>query len=119
MHAARHTCATLIHLSGVPTAVLAAWIRHKDATLTMKLYVHSQADALTAAGAAWGHFGSSCVTHVSLRIQSNTIERHCRSSDTEPMTEPMTTEPITEPITGIEPAYSAWEVDLVALPSHL
>lgn len=52
LHAARHTCATLMHLSGVPVAVIAAWIGHKDATLTMKVYAHSQADALKAAGAS-------------------------------------------------------------------
>ncbi|POX98886.1 site-specific integrase [Mycobacterium kansasii] len=50
LHAARHTCATLMHLSGVPVAVIAAWIGHKDASLTMKLYAHSQDDALKAAG---------------------------------------------------------------------
>ena len=51
LHAARHTCATLMHLSGVPAAVIAAWIGHKDASLTMRLYAHSQAEALKAAGA--------------------------------------------------------------------
>jgi integrase len=51
LHAGRHTCATLMHLSGVPVAVIAAWIGHKDASLTMRLYAHSQADALKAAGA--------------------------------------------------------------------
>jgi len=51
LHAARHTCATLMHLQGVPVAVIAAWIGHKDASLTMRLYTHSQADALKAAGA--------------------------------------------------------------------
>jgi integrase len=50
LHAARHTCATLMHLSGVPVAVIAAWIGHKDASLTMKLYAHSQDGALKAAG---------------------------------------------------------------------
>jgi integrase len=50
LHAARHTCATLMHLQGVPVAVIAAWIGHKDASLTMKIYAHSQADALRAAG---------------------------------------------------------------------
>jgi integrase len=52
LHAARHTCATLMHLSGVPLAVIAAWIGHKDASLTMKLYAHSQDEALKAAGAS-------------------------------------------------------------------
>jgi integrase len=51
LHAARHTCATLMHLQGVPAAVIAAWIGHKDVSLTIKLYAHSQDDALKAAGA--------------------------------------------------------------------
>jgi len=51
LHAARHTCATLMHLQGVPIAVIAAWIGHKDASLTMRLYAHSQDEALKAAGA--------------------------------------------------------------------
>jgi integrase len=50
LHAARHTCATLMHLQGVPTVVIAAWIGHSDPALTMRLYAHSQADALKAAG---------------------------------------------------------------------
>lgn len=50
LHAARHTCAILMHLSGVPVAVIAAWIGHRDASLTMKLYTHSQTEALKAAG---------------------------------------------------------------------
>ena len=50
LHAARHTCATLMHLQGIPVAVIAAWIGHKDASLTMRLYAHSQDDALKAAG---------------------------------------------------------------------
>jgi integrase len=52
LHAARHTCATLMHLQGVPVAVIAAWIGHKDASTTMKIYAHSQNDALKAAGAS-------------------------------------------------------------------
>ena len=52
LHAARHTCATLMHLQGVPVAVIAAWIGHKDASTTMKIYAHSQSDALKAAGAS-------------------------------------------------------------------
>lgn len=50
LHAARHTCATLMHLSGVPTVVIAAWIGHADPSLTMRLYAHSQTEALKAAG---------------------------------------------------------------------
>jgi integrase len=51
LHAARHTCATLMHHQGVPAAVIAAWIGHKDVSLTTKLYAHSHDDALKAAGA--------------------------------------------------------------------
>lgn len=50
LHAARHTAATRMHLDGTPAAVIAAWIGHKDASLTMRLYAHSQDDALKAAG---------------------------------------------------------------------
>jgi integrase len=50
LHAARHTSATLMHLQGVPVAVIAAWIGRKDASLTMRLYAHSLDDALKAAG---------------------------------------------------------------------
>lgn len=50
LHDARHTAATTMHLHGVPVAVIAAWIGHKDASLTMRLYAHSQPDALKAAG---------------------------------------------------------------------
>jgi integrase len=39
-----------MHLSGVPVAVIAAWIGHKDANPTMRLYAHSQDEALKAAG---------------------------------------------------------------------
>lgn len=52
LHAARHTCATLMHLQGVPVAVIAAWIGHKDAALTMRLYAHSQDEALKVAATA-------------------------------------------------------------------
>ncbi|MGO9651564.1 tyrosine-type recombinase/integrase [Mycobacterium sp.] len=60
LHAARHTCATLMHLQGVPAAVIAAWIGHKDASLTMRLYAHSQDDALKAAGATLDRVVTSC-----------------------------------------------------------
>lgn len=62
LHAARHTCATLMHLDGVPAAVIAAWIGHKDAGLTMKLYAHSQDDALKAAGATLNRVVTLCDT---------------------------------------------------------
>lgn len=55
LHGARHTAATLMHLDGVPTAVIAAYIGHNDPALTMRLYAHSQDDALRAAAASLQH----------------------------------------------------------------
>ena len=49
LHGARHTCATLMALDGVPVAVIAEWIGHKDSTLTQRLYIHSQSGALKRA----------------------------------------------------------------------
>jgi integrase len=54
LHDARHTCGTLMHLNGVPTAVISEWLGHATASFTMATYVHSQNDALTAAGALYG-----------------------------------------------------------------
>jgi integrase len=51
LHDARHTCGTLMHLRGVPITVISAWLGHASAAFTMKTYVHSQDDALRAAGA--------------------------------------------------------------------
>ncbi|MFR9752599.1 tyrosine-type recombinase/integrase [Nocardia sp. 004] len=51
LHDARHTCGTLMHLQGVPIAVISEWLGHADSAFTMRTYVHSQNDALaTAAG---------------------------------------------------------------------
>jgi Phage integrase family len=46
LHDARHTCGTLMHLRGVPTAVISKWLGHAIASFTMATYVHSQDDAL-------------------------------------------------------------------------
>ncbi|AYJ48804.1 site-specific integrase [Rhodococcus sp. P1Y] len=46
LHDARHTCATLMHLQGVPIAVIAAWLGHASAAFTLSVYAHSQEDAL-------------------------------------------------------------------------
>lgn len=54
LHDARHTCGTLMHLRGVPVAVIAAWLGHKDASFTMRTYVHSQDDALRSAADTLG-----------------------------------------------------------------
>jgi integrase len=50
LHDARHTCGTTMHLRGVPIAVISAWLGHATPAFTMATYVHSQDDALTAAG---------------------------------------------------------------------
>ena len=52
LHGGRHTAATLMHLDGVPVAVIAAWIGHSDPTLTLRVYAHSQDEALKMAGSS-------------------------------------------------------------------
>lgn len=52
LHDARHSCATLMHLNGVPAAVIAAWLGHTDARFTLAVYAHSNDTALTDAAAA-------------------------------------------------------------------
>jgi integrase len=54
LHDARHSCGTALHLRGVPLAVIAAWLGHADASTTARLYVHSQSEALVAAGQSLG-----------------------------------------------------------------
>ncbi|KXO93044.1 hypothetical protein AXK58_14335 [Tsukamurella tyrosinosolvens] len=49
-HDARHTCGTLMHLNGVPMAVIAAWLGHANPTITQRIYAHSQQDALRLGG---------------------------------------------------------------------
>ncbi len=49
LHDARHTCGALLHLQGVPVAVISAWLGHADAAFPMRTYVHSQHRALLAA----------------------------------------------------------------------
>lgn len=50
LHDARHTTGTLMHLRGVPTAVISAWLGHASASFTLATYVHSQDQALEDAG---------------------------------------------------------------------
>lgn len=49
LHDARHTCATLMHLRGVPIAVIAAWLGHASAAFTLSRYAHSQDPAMVDA----------------------------------------------------------------------
>ena len=54
LHDARHSCGTALHLRGVPLAVIAKWLGHADASITARLYTHSQDDALKDAGKTLG-----------------------------------------------------------------
>lgn len=54
LHDARHSCATLMHLNGVPVVVIAAWLGHQDAGFTLRTYAHSNHDALADAAAMLG-----------------------------------------------------------------
>ena len=54
LHDARHSCGTALHLRGVPLAVIAKWLGHADASITARIYAHSQDDALRAAGQTLG-----------------------------------------------------------------
>jgi len=40
-----------MHAQGVPIAVISAWLGHADPAFTMRVYVHSQDDALKIAAA--------------------------------------------------------------------
>jgi len=67
LHDARHSCATLMHLRGVPIAVIAAWLGHASAAFTMSVYAHSQADALKAAAISFGRVVTTRDTETSFR----------------------------------------------------
>jgi hypothetical protein len=54
LHDARHSCGTALHLRGVPLAVIAKWLGHADASITARIYAHSQDEALRAAGQSLG-----------------------------------------------------------------
>jgi Phage integrase family len=54
LHDARHSCGTALHLRGVPLAVIAKWLGHADASITARIYAHSQDAALRDAGKSLG-----------------------------------------------------------------
>jgi integrase len=60
LHDARHSCATLMHLRGVPIAVIAAWLGHASAAFTMSVYAHSPDDALKIAASSFGRVVTFC-----------------------------------------------------------
>ncbi len=53
LHDARHTCATLMHLQGIPIVVIAAWLGHSSAAFTLSVYTHSQDGALLSAASSF------------------------------------------------------------------
>ncbi|WP_225732256.1 MULTISPECIES: tyrosine-type recombinase/integrase [unclassified Nocardia] len=65
LHDARHTCGTTMHLRKVPLAVIAAWLGHADASVTARIYTHSQDEALRAAAKTLGEVVSSRVIDAS------------------------------------------------------
>ncbi|WP_051192597.1 tyrosine-type recombinase/integrase [Nocardia jiangxiensis] len=60
LHDARHTSGTLMHLQGVPVAVIAAWLGHADSAFTMRTYVHAQDDAIRDAAKIWEGLVTKC-----------------------------------------------------------
>jgi integrase len=54
LHDARHSCGTALHLRGVPLAVIAKWLGHANASVTARIYAHSQDDELRAASVTLG-----------------------------------------------------------------
>lgn len=45
LHDARHTCGTLVHLRGVPTALISAWLGHASKAFTLQTYVNPKPEA--------------------------------------------------------------------------
>ncbi|GAC62376.1 tyrosine-type recombinase/integrase [Gordonia sihwensis] len=53
LHEGRHTAATLLLLEGAPLAVVAAWLGHASADVTLRVYAHAQKQAVEAAASAF------------------------------------------------------------------
>ncbi|MBF6467889.1 hypothetical protein IU427_22250 [Nocardia beijingensis] len=56
---ARHTCGTTMHRRKVPLAIIAAWLGHADAGVTVRIDTHSQEEALREAARTSGEVVSS------------------------------------------------------------
>jgi integrase len=54
LHDGRHTACTLMHLAGVPAAIISQWAGHHSVAFTMATYVHGQDDALSLGAATLG-----------------------------------------------------------------
>ena len=83
LHDARHTCGTLMHLEGVPIAVIAAWLGHASSAFTMATYVHSQSPRGRTRRAVWrasripsGPTASDCLLgRTSVRLARRRVSR--------------------------------------------
>jgi hypothetical protein len=53
LHGGRHTAVTKMLLDGVPVPVVAAWAGHADASVTLRVYAHSQPEALRQAASTF------------------------------------------------------------------
>ena len=84
LHDARHSCATLMHLRGVPIAVIAAWLGHASAAFTMSVYAHSQDDALKAAASSFGRVVTTRDTETGSQVLTQTAETALTCMNTVP-----------------------------------
>jgi Phage integrase family len=80
LHDARHSCGTVLHLRDVPLAVIAKWLGHADASITARIYAHSQDEALVAAAKSLGEVvSSSCHLGFQATPSADDDSRNCRS----------------------------------------
>ena len=70
LHDARHSCGSLMHLRGVPIAIIAAWLGHASSAFTMNTYIHSQDDALVTAAQSYGRVATLSATSAARDTQS-------------------------------------------------
>ena len=91
LHDARHSCGTALHLRAVPTAVIAKWLGHADASITANIYAHSQDDVLREASATLGRvspravnsahgFDEPCDNVVTATHSAGRIAHSCKTS---------------------------------------
>jgi integrase len=73
LHDARHSCATLMHLRGLPIAVIAAWLGHASAAFTLSVYAHSQDDALKAAAGSFARVDAPIAVKASSGDQPSAV----------------------------------------------
>ncbi|AAN12601.1 integrase [Mycobacterium phage Che9c] len=58
LHDARHTCGTLMHLRGVPTALISAWLGHASKAFTLQTYVNPKPESLVIAAQSFTRVGT-------------------------------------------------------------